>query len=75
MPETIGIIGDTHAPAMLPGYVEFCSQTFKQWGVTRVVHIGDLVDWAALSFHGTDPDLPAVMHEKERAMILSLIHI
>ena len=64
----VGIIGDTHAPAMLPGYVDFCIDTFREWGVDRVVHIGDLVDWAARSFHGTDPDLPAVMHERDKAL-------
>jgi len=65
--ETIGIIGDTHCPVMLDGYVDFLKQTFRDWKVTRVVHIGDLVDWAALSFHGTDPDLPSVRHEFDLA--------
>jgi len=65
--ETIGIIGDTHCPVMLDGYVDFLKQTFRDWKVTRVVHIGDLVDWAALSFHGTDPDLPSVRHEFDMA--------
>ena len=67
MRQTVGIIGDTHAPVMLDGYIDFLKQTFKEWGVTRIVHIGDLVDWAALSYHGTNPDLPAVAHEKALA--------
>jgi predicted phosphodiesterase len=63
----VGIIGDTHAPCMLPGYVDFLEDVFGRWGVTRVVHIGDLVDWSALSFHGTNPELPAVLHERAMA--------
>ena len=64
----VGVIGDTHCPVMLDGYVDFLRQTFRAWKVERVIHIGDLVDWAALSFHGTDPDLPAVRHEYELAL-------
>jgi predicted phosphodiesterase len=45
----VGIIGDTHIPYELEGYLEFCQETFEQWGVDRVVHIGDLIDHHALS--------------------------
>ena len=53
----VGIIGDTHEPYCLEGYLEFCQQTFKDWGVDTVVHIGDLVDHHALSFHDSEPTL------------------
>jgi len=40
----VGIIGDTHLPFELDGYLEFCQETFEQWGVDTVVHIGDFID-------------------------------
>jgi len=51
----VGIIGDTHCPGMRKGYVEFLQRTFDAWGVNRVVHIGDLVDWHCLSYHEKNP--------------------
>lgn len=63
----VGIIGDTHCPGMLKGYPQFLRETFKAWNDDTVVHIGDLVDWAAISFHGKDPRLPAVLSERQAA--------
>jgi predicted phosphodiesterase len=51
------IIGDTHCPAMLDGYVPFLKKTYKKYKCTEVVHIGDLVDWASISFHPKAPSL------------------
>ena len=53
----VGIIGDTHIPYELEGYLEFCQHTFESWGVNKVVHIGDLIDHHALSFHDSEPTL------------------
>ncbi len=53
----VGIIGDTHLPFELDGYLEFCKETFDAWDVEQVVHIGDLVDHHALSFHDSEPTL------------------
>lgn len=53
----VGIIGDTHVPYELEGYMEFCKETFDSWQVDKVVHIGDLVDHHALSFHDSEPTL------------------
>ena len=53
----VGIIGDTHIPYELEGYLEFCQQMFKSWRVNQVIHIGDLVDNHALSFHSSEPTL------------------
>jgi len=53
----VGIVGDTHIPYELDGYLDFCKETFTDWGVERVVHIGDLVDHHALSFHDSEPTL------------------
>ena len=56
----VGIIGDTHLPYELDGYLEFCQQTFKDWKVNKIIHIGDLVDHHALSFHDAEPTLKGI---------------
>ena len=53
----VGIIGDTHIPYCLDGYLEFCQETFEDWECDTFVHIGDLVDHHALSFHDSEPIL------------------
>lgn len=53
----VGIIGDTHIPYELDGYMDFCLEQFEAWDVDTVVHIGDLVDHHALSFHDSEPEL------------------
>lgn len=63
----VGIIGDTHEPYTLPGYLEFCVDIFTRWGVDTVVHIGDLIDNHSLSFHDSDPLLHNVAGEFEDA--------
>jgi len=53
----VGIIGDTHEPYTLVGYREFCKATFDDWECDTIIHIGDLVDHHALSFHDSEPTL------------------
>lgn len=53
----VGIIGDTHVPYELEGYLEFCQNVFSAYGVDTVVHIGDLIDHHSLSFHQSEPML------------------
>ena len=64
----VGIIGDTHLPFELEGYLEFCQETFEQWGVDTVVHIGDFIDNHSLSFHDSEPMLHNVVGEYESAV-------
>lgn len=52
----VGAIGDTHIPHVHPLYMEFCLETFDREGVDRTVHIGDVCDFHAISFHEHDPD-------------------
>ena len=66
----VGIIGDTHIPFCLDGYLEFCQEQFKAWKVNRVIHIGDLVDHHALSFHDSEPSLKGVDGELTDARTL-----
>ena len=63
----VGIIGDTHLPYELDGYLDFCQETFDKWGVNRVIHVGDFVDNHSLSFHDSEPMLHNVTGEYESA--------
>lgn len=51
------VIGDTHCPGMRVGYVDFLKRIADRYGINRVVHIGDLVDWASISYHEKSPAL------------------
>jgi len=64
----VGIIGDTHLPFELEGYLEFCLETFDAWDVDTVVHIGDFIDNHSLSFHDSEPLLHNVLGEYESAV-------
>lgn len=64
----VGIIGDTHLPYELDGYLEFCQDTFASWGVDTVIHIGDMFDNHSLSFHDSEPLLHNVHGEYESAL-------
>jgi len=57
------IIGDSHLPYELDGYLDFCIATKKKYKCNRVVHIGDFVDFHALSFHDSEPMLQGVTGE------------
>ncbi len=59
----VGIIGDTHLPYELEGYMDFCIKTFDENGVNKVIHIGDLFDNHALSFHDSEPSLKGAYGE------------
>ena len=57
----VGIIGDTHLPYELEGYLEFCQESFEAWDVDTIVHIGDMFDNHSLSFHDSEPMLHNVI--------------
>jgi len=54
--EVVGVIPDRHAPFAHPNHLAFLQDTFEQYGVTKVVCIGDLVDWHAISRFQTETD-------------------
>lgn len=62
------IIGDTHAPCVIDGYVDFLLDCKRAWKCDRVVHIGDLVDNCALSYHLKKPSQKNPIHEYQLAM-------
>ena len=64
---TVGVIGDTHFPFCHPRYLDFCRDTFAEYNVGQIVHIGDIVDNHAISRHNTEPIADGVITEYEKA--------
>jgi len=52
---------------MRRGYVDFLKRTADRYAVNRVVHIGDLVDWASISYHEKSPSLSNATAEYVKA--------
>ena len=61
------VIGDTHCPAMLDEYPDFLSEMYETWNCDRVVHIGDLADFHAISFHQKQFGLESIERELDEA--------
>ena len=57
------VIGDIHEPVSRKGYLQFCRDTRRKWNCNKVVFIGDLVDWSAISFHLRNPEGPGPVDE------------
>lgn len=52
------VVGDIHAPATHPGYMQFCKDMYYEWSCNSVVLIGDVIDFQAISFHAANPQCP-----------------
>ncbi len=50
------VIADTHEPFCHPHYLDFCLDIKERVKCATVVHIGDLVDNHAISYHKHDPN-------------------
>lgn len=50
------MVGDTHFPFERPDYLNFCIEIFDRCKCKIVVHIGDLIDNHAISYHDHDPN-------------------
>jgi len=50
------VIGDTHIPFEHRNYLSFCKEVQNKFKCGSVVHIGDLVDNHAISYHEHNPD-------------------
>lgn len=61
------VVGDIHAPGMLPSYPAFLSRIHEKHSCNKVIFIGDVVDWAAISFHEKNPNLPGAKRERYKA--------
>lgn len=68
MSKRVLVIGDTHAPCMHKNYISFLKKIYKKHKCNHVVHIGDLVDWSAISYHEKDVSLPSPVEEYKAAM-------
>lgn len=66
--QVILVIGDYHAPYNHPDALKFLTALKKKYKPTEVVSIGDEVDYHALSFHDSDPDLPSAGDELDQAI-------
>lgn len=69
MPNTknVLVIGDLHEPFSLDGYLKFCKDTYKKYGCTHTIFIGDIIDSHYSSYHETDPDGYGAGEELRRA--------
>ena len=65
---TVLIIGDTHAPCMKEGYVEFLLEKADYWQADRIIHIGDLVDRHSSNYHEKEPENVDAEREFEKAL-------
>lgn len=61
------VIGDTHFPAVHPGYLAFCEDLASKFECNKFLHIGDVVDWHAISRHEPQPEANDALTEYEAA--------
>lgn len=61
------IVGDPHEPVCREGYLQFCKTIYKKYNCNRVIIIGDIVDWQAISFHIKHPECPGPKDEYKLA--------
>jgi hypothetical protein len=61
-------IGDIHCPVAHPGYLSFNRHLRDKWKIDKVVFIGDVVDWHAISFHSKHPEAPGPKDEYNLAL-------
>ena len=57
-----------HAPCMHKNFIKFLTKIRKKHNCGRVVMLGDLVDWSAISYHEKDVSLPSPVEEYKAAM-------
>lgn len=56
--ERILFIGDVHAPAEHPDYLAFLVAVRDKYKLDTAISVGDFIDFHAMSYHESDPDLP-----------------
>ena len=62
-------ISDTHIPFSHPDYIKFLAAIKKRYEPEVVIHIGDEVDYHAISFHDSDQDGMSSGMELDKAII------
>lgn len=61
-------IGDIHDPVSHPGYLSFNCFLRDKYKCDKIVFIGDVVDWSAITFHTKHPEAPGPKDEYELAL-------
>jgi len=61
------VVADTHLPFELPNYLNFVLEIQKRCRCGKVIHIGDLVDNHAISYHEHDPNGKSPIDEMKEA--------
>lgn len=59
--------GCTHCPALHPKFPRFLAKVSEQYKCNKWIHLGDICDHAALSFHERNPQLPSAGDEYHQA--------
>jgi hypothetical protein len=67
-PSNVLVISDTHAPFHHENSLDFLRDTYKKYKCTKVVHIGDELDFHALSFHARESDAEGPKQEYLQGM-------
>lgn len=62
-------VSDLHFPFAHPDALEFLVEIQRTFKLTRVVCLGDIIDWHGLSRFMRDPRLPSVKSEYEKAIV------
>jgi len=63
------LISDTHIPYSHPDYIKFLTAIKKKHKPEVVIHGGDELDYAAISFHDQDQELLSAGDELDRSII------
>ena len=63
MNKRILVISDMHLPYQHKDAIKFLAEIKKEFKPDRVINIGDLLDFPAISMHTHDPDLASAGHE------------
>jgi hypothetical protein len=69
------VISDMHLPYSVKGLVPFLQGLKDKYSPTRVICIGDEIDYHANSFHDSDPDLMSAGYELRKSLeTIELLH-
>lgn len=68
-PNNIIVLGDTHIPYNHPEYFEFARHIQRKWNCGKVIHIGDVLDFHATTYHQPHPDALSPYYEMELAKL------
>ena len=60
-------IGDIHEPVSRKKYLQFNKDLYEEYDCDRVVFLGDIADWHAVSFHKHHPEAPGPKDEYKLA--------